>query len=284
MNAAQRTVLITGATGHQGGAIARALAGKGLKLRAMTRHPTSDAAKALAALGIEIVAGDFDDAASMDRALDGAWGAYSVQNTWEAGVEREEAQGKAFAKAARAKGIEHFVYSSVASAHRKTGIPHFENKWRVEQTVRELKFASHVIIRPVFFMENLTSSWFLNGDKIMAAMKPETRLQMVAVEDIGALGARAFTNASEMKGAEIDLAGDAKTMPEATAILSRALGKPLEFVQLPIEAVRQNSADMASMLEWFDRVGYDADIAGVARKYDLRPTTLEAWAKKNLHA
>ena len=161
-----RTVLITGATGKQGGAVARHLAGKGFKIRAMTRNVDSDAARSLAAAGAEIVKGDLDDAASIEAALTGAWGAFAVQNTWEAGVEGEEAQGKRFATVARQVGVQHFVYSSVGSAHRQTGIPHFENKWRIEQTVRGLGFPSWTIIRPVFFMENLASPWFLNGDKL----------------------------------------------------------------------------------------------------------------------
>jgi len=273
-----RIVLITGATGKQGGAVARELAGKGFTLRAMTRKPDSDAAKALAAKGVQIVKGDLDNAASLGQALEGAWGVFGVQNTWEAGVEKEEEQGKRLAEIARAKGVPHFVYTSVGSAHRKTGIPHFDNKWRVEETIRRLKFPSHVIIRPVFFRENLPSPWFLNGDKLYAAMKPATPLQMIAVEDIGKYGARAFTDAATLKGREIDIAGDAVTMPEAAATLSKALGKPIEFVQIPIEEVRKNSEDFAIMLEWFEKVGYNADIAANEKAYGIKPTRLAAWA------
>ena len=139
----ERTILITGATGQQGGATARALAGKGFTLRAMTRNPGSAAARALAAAtGAELVKGELDDEASLKAALSGAWGAYAVQNTWTAGVEGEEAQGKRLATAAREAGVQHFVYASVASADRKTGIPHFDNKARVEDLVRSLGFPS----------------------------------------------------------------------------------------------------------------------------------------------
>ena len=273
-----RMVLITGATGKQGGAVARHLAGKGFKIRAMTRKVDSDAARSLAAAGAEIVKGDLDDAASIEAALTGAWGAFAVQNTWEAGVEGEEAQGKRFATVARKVGVQHFVYSSVGSAHRQTGIPHFENKWRIEQTVRGLGFPSWVIIRPAFFMENLTSPWFLNGDTLCAAMNPSTVLQMIAVDDIGKYGARSFTDASALNGREIDLAGDAVAMPQAARILSGGLGRPIEFVHVPIEEVRKNSEDMALMLEWFDRVGYEADIEGLEREFGIKPTTLVEWA------
>jgi uncharacterized protein YbjT (DUF2867 family) len=274
-----KLVLITGATGQQGGATARELLAKGWKLRAMTRKPDGDAAKALAKAGVEIVQGDLDDDASLAAALKGVWGVYGVQNTWEAGVEREEEQGKRLAKVARDAGVQHYVYASVASAQRQTGIPHFENKWRVEETVRSLKFPSHVIVRPVFFMENLVSPWFLHGDTLGAGMDPKTSLQMIAVADIGKYGALAFERANELAGAELDIAGDAATMPQAAAALGEALSKKLTFVQYPIAEVRKQSEDMALMLEWFDRVGYNADIDGNARKYGIRPTKLAEWAR-----
>jgi uncharacterized protein YbjT (DUF2867 family) len=274
----EKTILITGATGKQGGATLRHLAKRGgFKLRAMTRKPDSDAAKAVAALGAEVVAGDLDDAASLERAIAGAWGVFAVQNTWEAGVEKEEEQGKRFAKVARDKGVQHFVYSSVGSADEGTGIPHFENKFRVEQTVKQLGFPSHVILRPVFFMENLPSPWFLNGDKMTTALKPETKLQMVAADDVGKFSAKAFTDADKFKGAEIDYAGDAVTMPEAAAALSELTGKTVTYQRIPIEAVRANSEDFAKMLEWFDAGGYTADIPSLESRWGIRPMTLKQW-------
>jgi uncharacterized protein YbjT (DUF2867 family) len=276
----EKTILITGATGKQGGATLRHLAKRGgFKLRAMTRKPDSDAAKAVAALGAEVVQGDLDDAASLERALAGAWGVFAVQNTWEAGVEREEEQGKRIAKVARDKGVQHFVYTSVGSAHRRTGIPHFENKVRVEETVKSLKFPSHVILRPVFFMENLPSPWFVNGDKLTTALKPETKLQMVAVDDIGKFGAAAFAEADKFKGAEIEYAGDAVTMPEAAAALSDLTGKTITYQQIPMAAVRANSEDFALMLEWFDAVGYSADIPSLESRWGIRPLTLKQWVR-----
>ena len=271
-------MLITGATGQQGGAVARELLERGQAVRALTRRPDGDAARELQRLGATIVAGDLDDATSLVQALTGVWGVWAVQNTWEAGVEKEEEQGKRLAKLAREQGVAHFVYSSVGSAHRRTGIPHFDNKWRIEETVRSLGFPSHVILRPVFFMENLLSPWALQGDKLAAAIQPTTKLQMIAVADIGQMGALAFTRSSELAGQQLDLAGDAVTLPEAAAILSEALGRTIELQQLPIEAVRRQSEDTARMFEWFDRVGYDADIQGVQQRYGVRFQTLREWA------
>ena len=275
-----KVVAIAGATGQQGGAVIRALAGKGFTLRALTRDPDSAAAKQVAQqTGAKLVKVDFDDEASIRAALEGAWGAFAVQNTWTAGVAGEEAQGHRFAQAARAAGVQHYVYTSVASADRQTGIPHFENKFRVENTVRSLAFPSYTILRPVFFMSNLPSPWFLNGDKLVSAMQPDTVLQMIDVADIGAYGALAFTD-PRFKNLEIDIAGDQATMTQTAATLTKALGRRIEYMQIPISEVRKNSEDFALMLEWFERVGYDVDIAANAKEYGVKPTTLGEWASK----
>jgi uncharacterized protein YbjT (DUF2867 family) len=276
-----RTILITGVTGHQGGAVARALHGTEFRLRGLTRTPDSQRAAALAGHGIEIVKGNFDDEATLRRALAGAWGVFGVQNAGEVGAEREEVQGKRLAALAREAGVEHYVYASVGSAHKRTGIPHFDSKWRIEETVRGLSFPSHVILRPVFFMENLVAPFSLQGSTLAWALGPASKLQMIAVDDIGWFGARAFTDAAALNRREIDLAGDVGTMPEAAEILTEALGRTIAFAQTPIEQVRQYSDDTALMLEWFERVGYSADIAGLEREFGHALTKLPDWARSH---
>lgn len=274
-------ILVTGATGQQGGATARELLAAGHKVRAMTRNPSGAAAQTLAALGAEIMEGDLNDEASLARALAGAWGVFAVQNTWEAGVEQEEVQGKRIAEAARRAGVHHFVYASVGSAHRATGIPHFDNKARVEDTVRSLGFPSFAILRPVFFMENFTSPWFkpgIDAGTLAVGMSPSVPLQMIAVADIGKYGRAAFERHEQLNGHGLDIAGDSLTMPDVAAVLSRVAGRPVTHFQVPIEDVRQFSEDFALMLEWFDRVGYDADIAGNAATFGIAPTRFAEWA------
>jgi uncharacterized protein YbjT (DUF2867 family) len=283
MNKTTDVILVTGATGQQGGAVARELLARGCTIKAMTRKPQGERARALAGLGATVVEGDLEDSASLRRALDGAWGVFAVQNTWEAGVEGEEQQGKRIAETAKQAGVRHFVYSSVGSAHRRTGIPHFENKWRVEETLRGLSFPSHVIIRPVFFMENFLSPWFkpaIDQGTLSVGVRPETRLQMIAVEDIGKYGALAFEEHETLNRREIDIAGDERTMPETAETISKAAGRTIVFEQVPIENVRAFSADFALMLEWFDRVGYNADLSGNAGQFGIRPTPLAEWAAR----
>src|SRR5258707_2001911 len=271
---------ITGVTGNQGGAGAQALQGTGFYLRGLTRMPDSERAAALARHGVDVVKGDLDDEATLRRALAGAWGVFGVQNAGEAGVERAEAQGKRLATLAREAGVEHYVYTSVGSAAKQTGVPHFDNKWRIEEAVRGLRFPSHVILRPVFFMENLLAPFSLQGSRVAWALGPSTKLQMIAVDDIGWFGARAFTDAAALNGREIDIAGDARTMTEVAANLTEALGRPIAFARTPIEQVRQYSKDMALMLEWFDRVGYSADSAGLEREFGRALTKLPDWARR----
>jgi len=279
-----RTVLITGVTGHQGGAVAHALQGAGFRLVGLTRKPDSEPAKALARHGVDIVKGDLDDETTLRRALAGTWGVFAVQNSLEAGVEGEEAQGRRLATLAREAGVQHYVYTSVGSAHRNTGVPHFDNKWRIEETVRGLRFPSHVILRPVFFMDNLLAPFSLQGSTLAWALGPNTKLQMIAVDDIGWFGARAFIDADALNRREIDIAGDLRTMPEVAEILTEALGRPIAFGQMPIEQVQQYSKDTASMLQWFERVGYSADIAGLEREFGRALTKLPDWARRHAQA
>ncbi len=278
-----RKVLVTGATGRQGGAVARELLSHGYRVSAFTRTPESENAQAIKKLGAEIIKGDFDDPTSVQRALSGFWGVFSVQDTWSAGVEKEEVQGKRLAELARKAGIEHFVYTSVASAHRNTGIPHFENKWRIEQTIRSLAFPSFAIMRPVFFMENFLTPWFkpyIDQGTLAMALKPTTSLQLIAVADIGKYGLWLFQISVNNQKPAYDIAGDAKTMPELAALLSKAKGKPVSHFQVPIEEVRKASEDFAIMLEWFDRVGYNVEINRQSKESGVAPTRFEDWAAR----
>ena len=150
----ERLILVCGATGSQGGAVTRSLLDRGFRVRGLTRNPQKPEAQALAEQGAEVVQGDMEDRSAMDQVLvEGIYGVFSVQNFWETGYDREVQQGKIVADAAKAAGVEHLLYSSVGSAHRQTGIPHFESKREVEEHVRQIGLP-YTILRPVFFMQN----------------------------------------------------------------------------------------------------------------------------------
>ena len=197
-----KKIFVAGATGQQGGAVARhLLKHPGFTVRALTRDTTKAPARALAQAGAELVQGDLDDPSSFERALDGAYGVFSVQNALEAGYDREVQQGKKLADAAKAAGVQHFVYSSVVSADRDTGIPHFESKWEIEQHIRQIELP-FTVLRPAFFMQNWHNYMrepILHGT-LPLPLSPQTPLQQISVEDIGAFAALAFEAPVEVAG------------------------------------------------------------------------------------
>jgi len=277
---AQRLIVVTGATGKQGGAVARSLLDRGFRIRAFTRNPQKPEAQALAARGAEVVQGDMEeDRSAMERALEGAYGVFSVQNYWETGYDGEVQQGKTVADAAKAAGVEHFVYSSVGSAHRQTGLSHFESKWEVENHVRELDLR-YTILRPVFFMQNWEMMRrMVLGGTLAQPLDPDKPFQQVAVEDIGAFAAIAFENPDRWIGREVDLAGDEPTMLEIAETFGRVIGREVSYYQVPWDQFEeQMGEEYAVMYRWFNDMGYEADIAALRQEYP-ELTTFERYLR-----
>jgi uncharacterized protein YbjT (DUF2867 family) len=264
-----RSVLVTGATGQQGGAVVRALIARGHRVKAITRRPESDGAKRLAAAGVQVVAGDLDDAASVAAAAKGVDAMFLMGNSYEAGTDAETRQGIAAADAAKAAGIGHLIYSSVADADKKTGIPHFDSKYLVEKHIAGLGIP-YTISAPVAFMENTVAPWAIDGLRqgVYAAALPPTRvLQQITIDDIGAFVSALAERREQVFGKRFDIAGDELSGEQQVKILSEVLGRPIRFQELPIAAIRQQSEDTALMFEWFDRTGYDAGIAALRRDF-----------------
>jgi len=273
-----RPILVTGATGQQGGAVARALLAKGQQVRVMTRHP--EKAASLAKAGAEVVQGDLTNRAILQMALRGVHGVFAMSTWVEEGMEAEVRQGTMLADAAKQAGITHYVYTSVGSAHRNTGIPHFDSKWKVEQHIREIGLPA-TILRPVWFMENFTTFAKPSAEGVlMLPMKPARKLAMVALKDIGEFGAAAFLRPNDFLGQAIDLAGDDLTMPEAAAQLTHAIGRPIRFQEFPMEqAEAAMGHDLTTMFRWFNEVGYAIDIPALKQKFQMPLTTFAEWIK-----
>ena len=270
---------MSGSTGNQGGAVARALLERGFPVRALTRDPEKPEAQALTERGAEVVQGDLEDRTSIDQALEGVYGVFSVQNFWEVGYDREVQQGTTLADAAKAAGVQHVVYSSVGSAYRGTGISHFDSKWEIEKHVRQNELP-YTILRPVFFMQN----WEMMRDQILDGtlaqpLDPDKPLQQLNVKDLGAFAAMAFENPDEWIGREVDLAGDELTMPEAAEAFSLVTGREVSYYQVPWDQFReQMGEEYAVMYEWFNDVGYEADILALRSEYP-ELTTLEQYLR-----
>ena len=264
----KRVILVSGATGQQGGTVARNLLERGFAVRALTRDPEKAAARELVDLGAEVVSGDLEDRASIERVLDGVHGVFSVQQFWGIGAEGEVRQGVLLADAARAAGVEHLVYSSVGSAHRETVIPHFESKWEVEEHVRA-SGVPYTVLRPVFFMQN----WEFMREPILGGtlpqpLDPEKPFQMIDADDIGVFAAMAFEDPGTWIGREVDIAGDELTMLEIAGTFSRVIGRNVDYFQVPWEGFEeQMGEEYTVMYRWFNDQGYEANIAALRDAY-----------------
>ncbi|MFI9045953.1 NmrA/HSCARG family protein [Streptomyces sp. NPDC053427] len=263
------TIAVTGATGAQGGATARALLSAGHQVRALTRHPDSPAAHTLRSLGAELRHADFDDRASLDAALAGADSLFAVTTPFGADTATETRQGKALVDAAAAARLGHLVLTSAAHADRGTGVPHYESKHLVEQHLRAAG-VPWTVIAPAAFMDNYASGWTLDGlrDGTFAWPMPADRpLTLIPAADIGAFAALVFQRRDEFTGRRIDIASDERTPGQMAEILAAAIGRPIAHQEVSLAHVRTRSADLAAMFAYFTADGLDVDVAQLRRDY-----------------
>ena len=279
-----KPVLVTGATGRQGGAVLRHLLEQGLPVRALTRRPDGEAAQALAIAGVEIAAGDMEDQASLERAMRGVRGVYSVQDFWSSGAAREVRQGINVADAAAATGVAHLVYSSVGGAERNSGIDHWETKWQIEQHIRALGLPA-TMLRPAAFMENYyipaVEKALLKG-RLLDPIRAGTPYQTIATDDIGKFAALVFEQPDRFVGTALEIAGSELTNLAAAEVFSRVLGRRVRFRRLPMPVVRVAlGREFYQMFRWFNAGGFQADVPALRRDYpQLRLRTLEDWLRE----
>ncbi|MFE3142426.1 NmrA/HSCARG family protein [Streptomyces scopuliridis] len=298
-------VLVTGATGRQGGATARALLAAGVPVRALVRDPATGRAKAVEALGAELVTGDLHDRESVIRAAEGARAVFSVQMPAMTGdafdFEGEITQGVNLIEGAKAAGVPQFVHTSVSGAGRHTETPGWaEGRWAsleatlgaksaIQDRVREAGFPHWTLIKPGFFMENFLPSMaflFPRGIEggIVSVLNPATRLSLVAVEDIGRAAAAAITTPERFDGVELELASDYLSMTEIAAALSRALSTELSAPDMTEEQARAaGMPGMGAGHEWMNVAGQPAR-PEYAREFGIPLTSFEEWAQEHMRA
>ena len=284
MENTKKTILVTGATGQAGNAVALHLLSAGKwQLRALTRDSSNPVAKELAASGVDIVEGDLKDKGAIEQAVDGVYGVYSVQQYWEHGAELEVRMGKDVADAALNAGVEHFVFQSAGSRnHSRTGAPHLDTKRMVDEYLRKSALSAVcTIVRPVAFMENFfLPGWrkdILDGVLTMP-LDPAKPYQLIAVYDIGAVVAAMFAAPQIYKGNDYDIVADELTGPQMADVLGAVSGKPVRYVELPLADFAQYNEDLALMYKWLNEFGYDADLAASRAIYPAMQS-FESWVR-----
>jgi uncharacterized protein YbjT (DUF2867 family) len=282
-------VLVIGATGRQGGAAVRELLDRGWAVHALVRDADKPGARSLREAGATLVTGDLDDSASLRAAMSSVRGVFLVLNMMTGprvtleGVAAEERRGRAVADIARETGIGHLVYSSSRGADLHTKVPHLESKGRIEEHIRALQLPA-TVLRPAFFMENfasLTRPVLADGELVVSlALRPETRLPLIATSDIGAFAAIAFDRPERFLGRDVEIAGDDLTVSAIAETFGRFCDGPARFQQAPIEQLRAFDEEVAKMFEWLDsRVIQGPDLPAL-REQHPGLMTLETWLHK----
>jgi uncharacterized protein YbjT (DUF2867 family) len=281
MNNTGKTILVSGATGRQGGAVADHLLKNNFTVKALSRTPGSISAQLLTSRGIKVVEGDMADLQSLVHAMDGCDGVFSVQNYFEYGGEKEILFGRNMAHAAKQSGVSHFIYNSVCNADSKTGVPHFETKYAIECYLKDLGLPA-TIFRPVKFMENYYIPQVFKGilgGKLFDSIAPGKRHHLISTDDVGAYVADAFANPGKYIGRVIDIAGDEVTNEQAASIMTEVLGIKVKFKRLPLAIARiVMDKELYLMFKWFNEKGFTANMEAAKENFpSVEPTGLKDW-------
>ncbi|MFA6086859.1 NmrA/HSCARG family protein [Mucilaginibacter sp.] len=295
----ENIILVTGATGSQGGAVAAALLKNGNSVRVIVRQSSkhSKAADELENAGAEVVIADMDDITSIEAAMAGVYGLFSVQGM-DNGTNSERRHADTLVAAALKTGIRHVVHASVNQTGNHESFPDWDtNRWNkkywldkqyAEETIRNASFKHWTILRPVFFMDNFiapkVSFMFPNlvNAQIAVAWKPASKLQLIAVEDTGTFAAAAFNNVAKFDRHIIDLAGDELTIVEIAEQITKVTGKKINVDCVSeAEAIKRGThPGFANAQEWNNYVGYNADIKSL-KNHRLPTTSFMQYLQKN---
>ena len=306
----RKIITIIGATGAQGGGLARAILGdpdSEFAVRALTRDPSSDKARELARLGAEVVAGDIDDPAALDQAFAGAWGAFCVTFFWaHFSPDRERVEAKAMAEAASRAGLEHVIWSTLEDTRRwvpleddrmptlmdRYKVPHFDAKGESDHFFLESGVPTTCLLTS-FYWDNLI--YFGSGPKrgtdgVLSFVLPmgDRPLSGIAAEDIGRCAYGIFKAGSEYRGRTVGIAGEHLTGSQMAEALSRALGEKVRYDAVPPAVYRgfgfPGAEDLGNMFQFkhdFNDYFCGARSVEESRRLNPRLQTFAGWLEDN---
>lgn len=276
-------VLVTGATGRQGGVLARTLLKQGHRVRAFTRNEDSDQVMELKQLGAEIFKGDFEDRHSIERGMKDVTAVFAMGTSFEKGLEAEVLHGKNIAEAAKEVGVKHYIYSSSAAANRSTGVPLLEAKVKIEHCVRSLGLP-FTIIGSVFFMENLfgeSELGELSRGRVSLPVPSFCKLQQVSLEDFANFVVLALEHRDQFIGRRLDIASDELNGVKAVQILEKALGRRLVYIEPNSERESNDRSDLTGLYQWLAQGGTSVNIELLRRQFpEVGWRNYDRWASE----
>jgi len=275
-----RKILVTGATGRQGGAVAAQLLKQGYAVKILTRNPEKPKAVLLKKNGAEIIKGNFNDPEVLKKAMEGMHGVFSVQNPWVSGLDKEAEYGIRMADIAYQEGIAHFVYASAGNGLDDTGVPHFNSKRKIEKHIKQLGLP-YTIIRSAGFMELMSDKDFLPPlvawnvtEKVLGH---DFKLYWIAVQDIGRAVAEIFKHPDKFTGKEISLAGDYKSMADCRKIYTSVYGKSPFRIPAPVWLFKLMQKDLWLMYQWMLSGGEPKNAIEETKKLIGDVTSVHEW-------
>lgn len=274
----ERTVLVVGSTGTQGGAVARHLIERDGDVLALTRDRTTPEAHGLAEAGADVVEGDLREKNTLEPLIEDADGIFLVTNFWEHGSDGEITQATNVAELAAEVGIDHLVFSSVGGAERETGISHFESKGEIERVIADLDLPA-TVVRPVFFMQNFEGFRESIGEGELAlGLDPGAPLQVLDVDTLGAFVAEAFADPDRYLGEAYELASDELTLRSMAVRFADSLGTTVRADHLPVGEIEESQGEeYAAMFEWFNDHGYESPLDELQADHHVVFTRLEEY-------
>jgi uncharacterized protein YbjT (DUF2867 family) len=280
MVSVDQLIAVCGATGRQGGAVARSLLEDGWKVRALTRQPDRPEATTLAALGCEVVQADMEDVESLRRVFEGAYGVFSVQNGLVSGFDREVIQGRNVADVASEVGVAHLVYASAGTGERGTGIASWEAKLDIEDHMTRSGLAV-TSLRPEAFMELMTDKSYypaVGTWRIWPRVSGEDKgIAWLAVEDVGVVAASVFGRPESYIGKSLTLVADVKSLAECRDIYRDVMGKPPTTFPLPVWLFdRFTRGDVTAIWRWVKTGQFELDTT-LTRAIHPAALTVREW-------
>lgn len=307
----KKIIAVVGATGAQGGGLARAILADSdgpFAVRALTRNPSSDGARALSDAGAEVVQADLDDVESLARAFDGAWGVFALTNFWEHfSPEREKQQAKNQADAAARAGVKHLIWSTLDDTREHVPlsddrmptllgaykVPHFDAKGEADRYFRDAGVPT-TLLRTVFYWENFIffgqgPSRGEDGTIRLTIPMGDARLPAIAVSDIGKVALGIFRAGPEQTaGTTIGICGDQLTGAEMAATLTEALGEEVRYEPVSYDTYRAydfpGADDMGNMYQFkteFEELYTASRSVERARSYNPELQSFADWAREN---
>ncbi len=279
------SVLVTGATGNQGGSVVEHLLASDTEfdVYGLTRDASGDRAQELSEQGVSMVEGDLNDKDSLAPHVAEVDAVFAVTNFWTEGYEQQVQQGENIAEVASDEGVDQFVFSGVGSHEKDTGVPHFDSAEEIDQHAQELDLPL-TVLQPVFFFQNFEAfaEDIVEDGQIALPLEEGVSLQMIDVDDVGHAAAVALENPDEFVGEHVELAGDELTLAETADLLSEVTGQDVDPVHVPIEdAYESFGEEFTVMCEWFNEVGYSADIPALEEQFGFEFTDLESSLRAN---